>query len=125
MNLLVDRLKGIGKLKMKPGDDIKKFDQPNTVGYSLTESEFQTIVNDKLNIQYDEYDGATIVLHLGSANGPMQILQVSIDIDYKKKNDEGKLVEYIFQIKTYFNKKQDNNQDAKKEYVGYKAQYKK
>ncbi|MBC6975021.1 DUF3952 domain-containing protein [Bacillus sp. Xin] len=125
VNLIVDRLKGIGKLKMKPGDDIKKFDQPNTVGYRLTESEFQNIINDKLNIQYDEYDGAAIVLHLGSANGPMQILQISIDIDYKKKNDEGKLVEYIFQIKTYFNKKQDNNQDAKKEYVDYKEQYKK
>ncbi|MCI0764348.1 DUF3952 domain-containing protein [Bacillus sp. TL12] len=83
VNLIVDRLKGIGKLKMKPGDDIKKIDQPNTVGYRLTESELQNIINDKLNIQYDEYDSAAIVLHLGSANGPMQILQVSIDIDYK------------------------------------------
>ncbi|PFW93497.1 hypothetical protein COL32_29900 [Bacillus pseudomycoides] len=125
VNLIVDRLKGIGRLKMKPGDDIKKFDQPSTVGYRLTESEFQNIINDKLNIQYDEYDGAAIVLHLDSAKGPKQILQVSIDIDYKKKNDDGNLVEYMFQIKTYFNRKQDNNQDAKKEYVDYKAQYKK
>ncbi|EOV9525920.1 DUF3952 domain-containing protein [Bacillus cytotoxicus] len=125
VNLIVDRLKGIGKLKMKPGDDIKKFDQPNTVGYSLTESEFQSVINDKLKIQYDEYRGATIVLHLDAAKNPMQILQVSIDVDYKKKNDEGNLVRYALQIHTYFNGKQDNNQDAKKEYVDYKAQYKK
>ncbi|MED0993358.1 DUF3952 domain-containing protein [Bacillus nitratireducens] len=124
VNLIVDRLKGIGKLKMKPGGDIKKFDQPNTVGYRLTESEFQSIINDKLKIQYDEYRGATIVLYLDAAKKPKQILQVSIDVDYKKKNDEGNLVRYALQIHTYFNRKQDNNQDAKKEYVDYKARYK-
>ncbi|PHC91956.1 hypothetical protein COF36_22705, partial [Bacillus pseudomycoides] len=118
------RLKGIGKLKMKPGDDTKKFDQPNTVGYSLTESEFQNIINDKLNIQYDEYGGASIVLHLDSANGPMQILEVSIVMNYKK-NDERELIEYLSQIHTYFESEKSNNQDAKKEYVDYKAQYKK
>ncbi|MFD0770370.1 DUF3952 domain-containing protein [Bacillus sp. CGMCC 1.60114] len=124
VNLIVDRLKGIGKLKMKPGDDTKKFDQPNTVGYSLTESEFQNIINDKLKIQYDQYDGSTIVIHFDSAKGPMQILEVSINIDYKKKNEEGKLVEYALQIHTYFNSQKGNNQDAKKEYVDYKARYK-
>ncbi|PEO41082.1 hypothetical protein COF01_25015 [Bacillus pseudomycoides] len=125
VNLIVDRLKGIGKLKMKPGDDIKKFDQPNTVGYKLTESEFQSIINDKLKIQYDEYSGATIVLHLDAAKNAKQILQVSVDINYKKKNDEGNLVRYALQIHTYFNRKQDNDKDAKKEYIDYKAQYKK
>ncbi|PDX98012.1 hypothetical protein COM13_05790 [Bacillus pseudomycoides] len=125
VNLIVDRLKGIGKLKMKPGDDIKKFDQPNTVGYKLTESEFQSIINDKLKIQYDEYSGATIVLHLDAAKNPKQILELSIDVDYKKKNDEGNLVRYALQIHTYFNRKQDNDKDAKKEYIDYKAQYKK
>ncbi|MGG0650951.1 DUF3952 domain-containing protein [Bacillus mycoides] len=124
VNLIVERLKGIGKLKMKPGNDIKKFDQPNTVGYSLTESEFQSIINDKLKIQYDEYSGATIVLHLDAAKNPKQILELSIDVDYKKKNDEGNLVKYALQIHTYFNSQKGNNQDAKKEYVDYKAQYK-
>lgn len=51
---------------MKPGDDIKKFDQPSTVGYKLTELEFQSIINDKLKIQYDEYDGGSIALHIDS-----------------------------------------------------------
>ncbi|MBJ8027252.1 DUF3952 domain-containing protein [Bacillus cereus group sp. N21] len=124
VNLIVDRLKGIGKLKMKPGDDIKKFDQPSTVGYSLTESEFQTIINDKLKIQYDEYGGASIAIDLGSVNGSMQILEVSVVMNYKK-NEGGKLVQYILQMHTYFNSKKDNNQEAKKEYIDYKAQYQK
>ncbi|MGN4927913.1 DUF3952 domain-containing protein [Bacillus cereus group sp. MYBK14-1] len=125
VNLIVDRLKGIGKLKMKPGDDIKKFDQPSTVGYKLTELEFQSIINDKLKIQYDEYGGGSIALHIDSKNGSKQILEVSIVINYKKRNDEGKLVKYISQIHTSFDSHQGNNQDAKQEYIDFKAQYNK
>ncbi|MBJ8098118.1 DUF3952 domain-containing protein [Bacillus cereus group sp. N11] len=125
VNLIVDRLKGIGKLKMKPGDDIKKFDQPSTVGHKLNESEFQSIVNDKLKIQYDEYDGGSIVLHIDSKDGSEQILEVSIVINYKKRNDEGKLVEYISQIHTSFDSHQGNNQDARQEYIDFKAKYNK
>ncbi|KLA33689.1 hypothetical protein B4077_2101 [Bacillus cereus] len=125
VNLIVDRLKGIGKLKMKPGDDIKKFDQPSTVGYKLNELEFQSIVNDELKIQYDEYDGGSIVLHIDSKDGSEQILEVSIVINYKKRNDEGKLVEYISQIHTSFDSHQGNNQDARQEYIDFKAKYNK
>lgn len=125
VNLIVDRLKGIGKLKMKPGGDIKKFDQPSTVGYKLTELEFQSIINDKLKIQYDEYGGGSIALHIDSKNGSKQILEVSIVVDYKKRNDEGKLVEHISQIHTSFDSHQGNNQDAKQEYIDFKAQYNK
>ncbi|MED2839321.1 DUF3952 domain-containing protein [Bacillus wiedmannii] len=125
VNLIVDRLKGIGKLKMKPGDDIKKFDQPSTVGYKLTELEFQSIINDKLKIQYDEYGGGSIALHIDSKNGSKQILEVSIVVNYKKRNDEGNLVKYISQIHTSFDSHQGNNQDARQEYIDLKAQYNK
>ena len=80
----------------------KKFDQPNTVGYSLTESEFQSIINDKLKIQYDEYGGATIVLHLESKKSKADTGS-KYCMNYKKKNDEGNLVKYTLQIHTYFN----------------------
>jgi hypothetical protein len=125
VNLIVDRLKGIGKLKMKPGDDIKKFDQPSTVGYKLTELEFQCIINDKLKIQFDEYGGGSIALHIDSKNDSKQILEVSIVMNYKKRNEEGKLVEHISQIHTSFDSHQGNNQDAKQEYIDFKAQYNK
>ena len=125
VNLIVDRLKGIGKLKMKPKGDIKKFDQPSTVGYKLTESDFQSIINDNLKIQYDEYGGGSIALHIDSKNGLEQILQVSIVMNYKKRNDEGKLVKYISQIHTYFDSQQGNNQDARQEYIDFKVKYNK
>ncbi|WP_181458802.1 DUF3952 domain-containing protein [Bacillus sp. SRB_331] len=125
VNLIVDRLKGIGKLKMKPGGDIKKFDQPSTVGYKLTELEFQSIINDKLKIQFDEYGGGSIALHIDSKHGSKQILEVSIVVNYKKRNDEGKLVKYISQIHTSFDSHQGNNQDARQEYIDFKAQYNK
>ncbi|MGE7889134.1 DUF3952 domain-containing protein [Bacillus cereus] len=123
VNLIVDRLKGIGELKMKPGGDIKKFDQPSTVGYKLTELEFQSIINDKLKIQFDEYGGGSIALHIDSKNGSKQILEVSIVVNYKKRNDEGKLVKCISQIHTSFDSHQGNNQDARQEYIDFKAQY--
>ncbi|AQY38659.1 hypothetical protein B4918_11985 [Bacillus thuringiensis] len=123
VNLIVDRLKGIGKLKMKPGDDIKKFGQPSTVGYKLTESEFQSIINDKLKIQYDEYGGGSIALHIEFTKGSEQILEVSIVMNYNKRNEEGKLVEHISQIHTYFDSHQGNNKDAKQEYIDFKAKY--
>ncbi|HDR7641933.1 DUF3952 domain-containing protein [Bacillus wiedmannii] len=125
VNLIVNRLKGIRKLKMKPGGDIKKFDQPSTVGYKLTELEFQSIINDKLKIQFDEYGGGSIALHIDSKNGSKQILEVSIVVNYKKRNDEGNLVKYISQIHTSFDSHQGNNQDARQEYIDLKAQYNK
>ena len=110
---------------MKPGGDIKKFDQPSTVGYKLTESDFQSIINDNLKIQYDEYGGGSIALHIDSKNGLEQILQVSIVMNYKKRNDEGKLVKYISQIHTYFDSQRGNNQDARQEYIDFKVKYNK
>lgn len=70
---------------MKPGGDIKKFGQPSTVGYKLTESEFQSIINDKLKIQYDEYGGGSIALHIEFTKGSEQILEVSIVMNYKRE----------------------------------------
>ncbi len=58
----MNHLHGVGKLKMKPDGDKKGFDEPNSVGYELTEAEFQQIINDKLKLQYDEYDGSSLVL---------------------------------------------------------------
>lgn len=78
-----------------------------------------------MKIQYDEYDGGSIVLHIDSKDGSEQILEVSIVVDYKKRNDEGKLVEHISQIHTSFDSHQGNNQDAKQEYIDFKAQYNK
>ncbi|MED3396773.1 hypothetical protein [Bacillus wiedmannii] len=106
--------------KVKAGNKGKKI---TLLGHS--ESEFKNIINNKLKIQYDEFDGATIVLHLDAPKNPKQILQMRIDIDFKEKNEDGKLVENMFQIITYFNRKQDNNQDARHEYLKYKAQYNK
>ncbi len=38
---------------------------------------------------------------------------------------KGKSVEHISQIHTYFDSQQGNNQDARQEYIDFKAQYNK
>ena len=73
-----------------------------------------------MKIQYDEYDGGSIVLHIDSKDGSEQILEVSIVINYKKRNDEGKLVEYISQIHTYFDSQKAIIKMQK--YIDYRAQ---
>lgn len=78
-----------------------------------------------MKIQFDEYGGGSIALHIDSKNGSKQILEVSIVVNYKKRNDEGKLVKYISQIHTSFDSHQGNNQDARQEYIDFKAQYNK
>ncbi len=127
VKLLMDRLHGVGKLKMKPGDDKRGFDEPNLVGYELTEAEFQQMINDKLKLQYDEYGGASIVLNFDAAKDskekPMELSELSVSVNYKKKNEEGKVVTSILQINTYFAGRKYNNQDALKDYEKYKKQY--
>ncbi|PGA62710.1 DUF3952 domain-containing protein [Bacillus pseudomycoides] len=127
VKLLMDRLHGVGKLKMKPGDDKKGFDEPNSVGYELSEAEFQQMINDKLKLQYDEYGGASIVLNFDAAKDskekPMELSELSVSVNYKKKNEEGKVVTSILQINTYFAGRKYNNQDALKDYEKYKKQY--
>lgn len=46
-------------------------------------------------------------------------------MNYKKRNDEGKLVKYISQIHTYFDSQRGNNQDARQEYIDFKVKYNK
>ncbi|MBC6975016.1 DUF3952 domain-containing protein [Bacillus sp. Xin] len=127
VKLLMDRLHGVGKLKMKPGDDKKGFDEPNSVGYDLTEAEFQQMINETLKLQYDEYDGASIVFNFNAAKDSkeqsMELLELSVYVDYKKKNEEGKMVTYMLQINTYFAGRKYNNQSALKDYENYKKQY--
>ncbi|HEK9103047.1 DUF3952 domain-containing protein [Bacillus pfraonensis] len=127
VKLLMDRLHGVGKLKMKPGDDKKGFDEPNSVGYDLTEAEFQQMINDTLKLQYDEYGGASIVFNFDAAKdskkNPMELSEMSVYVNYKKKNEEGKVVTYMLQINTYFAGGKYNNQSALKDYKNYKKQY--
>ncbi|PEM35053.1 hypothetical protein COE80_16895 [Bacillus pseudomycoides] len=127
VKLLMDRLHGVGKLKMKPGDDKRGFDEPNLVGYELTEAEFQQMINDKLKLQYDEYGGASIVLNFDAAKNskgkPMELSELSVSVNYKKKNEEGKVVTNILQIRVYFAGKKYNDPKALKDYGEYEKQY--
>ncbi|PGT00713.1 DUF3952 domain-containing protein [Bacillus cereus] len=127
VKLIFNRLQGVGNLKLKAGGNRKKFNEPNSVGFTITEAKFQEIINDKLKLQYDKFENASIVLNFNDSidneKHPMQITELTISIDYKKQNDEGKILTHSQQIYVYFSSKKDNNQDAKKEYVNYKKQY--
>ncbi|WP_410982338.1 DUF3952 domain-containing protein [Bacillus cereus] len=127
VKLLMECLHGVVKLKVKPGDDKKGFDEPNSVGYELTEAEFQQVINDKLKLQYDEYGGASIVLNFDAAKDSkeksMELSELSVSVNYKKKNEEGKAITNILQIRVYFAGKKYNASKALKDYEEYEKEY--
>ncbi|OUB23014.1 hypothetical protein BK708_17145 [Bacillus thuringiensis serovar yunnanensis] len=128
VKLIFNRLQGVGNLKLKADGNRKKFNEPNSVGFTLTEAQFQEIINDKFKLQYNKFENASIVLNFNDSidneKHPMQITELTISIDYEKKNDEGKMLTHSQQIYVYFSSKKDNNQEAKKEFVNYEKQYK-
>ncbi|EJR39493.1 hypothetical protein III_03334 [Bacillus mycoides] len=127
VKLIFNRLQGVGDLKLKAGGNRKKINEPNSVGFTLTEAQFQEIINDKLKLQYNKFENASIVLNFNDSidneKHPMQITELTISIDYKRQNDEGKMLTHSQQIYVYFSSKKDNNQEAKKEFVNYKKKY--
>lgn len=125
VKLIIDRLQGIGKLK--PEDDRAGFDEPKGVYYSLTESQFQEIINNELQLQYDKFRGATISLTFNRAKdykeNPMEIDEIEVSIDYDKQNEEGKVLSHSQQISVDFRNKEYNTQNAKTKYIDYEKQY--
>ncbi|QPW51466.1 DUF3952 domain-containing protein [Bacillus thuringiensis] len=127
VKLIFNRLQGVGNLKLKADGNRKKFNEPNSVGFTLTEAQFQEIINDKLKLQYNKFENASIVLNFNDSidneKHPMQITELTISIEYEKKNDEGKMLTHSQQIYVYFSSEKDNNQEATKEYVDCKKKY--
>ncbi|MBJ8027239.1 DUF3952 domain-containing protein [Bacillus pseudomycoides] len=125
IKLVIDNLEGIGKLKTDK--DTKGFDEPNSIGIGLTEVQFKDMINDKLKLQYDKFQDASIVIDFNSAKDrkekTMRISEITISITYDKKNEEGKMLKHIQQIAVRFNGKEENTKNAKKEYLNYKKQY--
>ncbi|HEK9103051.1 DUF3952 domain-containing protein [Bacillus pfraonensis] len=125
IKLVIDNLEGIGKLK--PDKDTKGFDEPNSIGIGLTEVQFKDMINDKLKLQYDKFQDASIVIDFNSAKDrkekTMRISEITISITYDKRNEEGKMLKHIQQIAVRFNGKEENTKNAKKEYLNYKKQY--
>ncbi|MDM5188345.1 DUF3952 domain-containing protein [Bacillus sp. DX4.1] len=125
VKLIIDRLQGIGKLK--PKNDRAGFDEPKGVYYSLTESQFQEIINDKLQLQYDKFGDATISLYFTQAKdykeNPMQISSIEMGISYDKQNEEGMMLQHRQQIIVNFRDKEYNTENAKTKYLEYEKSF--
>jgi len=125
VKFIIDRLQGIGKLK--PKHDRAGFDEPKGVYYSLTESQFQEIINDKLQLQYNKFGSATISLTFDRAKdykeNPMEVSAITVVINYDKQNEEGKMLSKIQQILVNFRDKEYNTENAKTKYLEYEKQY--
>ncbi|GGE55290.1 DUF3952 domain-containing protein [Priestia taiwanensis] len=127
INIGMNRLRGISSII--PKYDTAGGDEPNRISYSLTESEFQTIINDDLKIKYDELNSAKITIYFTNAEDckgcNMTINDLRISIDYNKENEQGKLLSHTYNIDWIFVDKESNKEVSKEKYSEFEKDYNK
>ncbi|PEG02840.1 DUF3952 domain-containing protein [Bacillus cereus] len=119
--------RGLNELsKLKPSEDTKRSSEPSIISYDLTELQFKNIMNDKLNLKYDKFDSAILMIEFNTPNNTkenqMRITQITISVNYEEKKED-KLIKRNQEISTYYHTREDNNQSSKKEYVNYEKEY--
>ncbi len=104
----------------------KRSSEPSIISYDLTELQFKSIMNDKLNLKYDKFDSAILMIEFNTPNdtkeNQMRITQITISVNYEEKKED-KLIKCNQEISTYYHTREDNNQSSKKEYVNYEKEY--
>ncbi|MGU3353355.1 DUF3952 domain-containing protein [Bacillus sp. M5A3_1b] len=119
--------RGLNELsKLKPSEDTKRFSEPSIISYDLTELQFKSIINDKLNLKYDKFDSAILMIEFNTPNdtkeNQMRIIQITISVNYEERKED-KLIKRNQEILTYYHTREENNQSSKKEYVNYEKEY--
>ncbi|OOR51728.1 hypothetical protein CN535_23420 [Bacillus pseudomycoides] len=113
-------LKGLAKVT--PEDTRRGGDEPVLVRFKLNKQQFDKIVKPKLHLDYDEFISAELEIQLDSPNEPNEIVDMSLDINYKKKV-QNQLLSYRENYTVGFAHKQDNDKNGKKEYLDYKNKF--
>ncbi|MCS6591604.1 DUF3952 domain-containing protein [Bacillus cereus] len=124
VKLIFGGLNGLSKLK--PSEDKKRFSEPSIISYNLTELQFKSIINDKLNLKYDKFDSAVLMIEFNTPNDAkennMRIMEITISVNYEEKQ-ENKIIKRNQEISTYYHAREENNQNSKKEYIDYEKEY--
>ncbi|MED1477417.1 hypothetical protein [Bacillus pseudomycoides] len=97
-------------------------DEPVLVRFKFNKQQFDKIVKPKLHLDYDEFISAELEIQLDSPNEPNEIVDMSLDINYKKKV-QNQLLSFEDSYTVGFAHKQDNDKDGKKEYLDYKNKF--
>ncbi|SFK13875.1 MULTISPECIES: DUF3952 domain-containing protein [unclassified Bacillus (in: firmicutes)] len=113
-------LKGLAKVT--PEDTRRGMDEPVLVTFKFNKQQFDKIVKPKLHLDYDEFISAELEMKLNSPNKPNEVVDMSLDIKYKKKV-QNQLLSFEDSYAVGFAHKQDNDKGGKKEYLDYKNKF--
>ena len=80
------QLQGIEKLI--PETYTYGLDEPPSVGYKLTESQFEEIINDDLFIQYDKFEEAKVLIQLREVGNSFEIKTITISADLERNTED-------------------------------------
>jgi hypothetical protein len=67
---------------------------PPSIFYDFTEREFNEIINDDLQIEYDDFKRATLLISLQESNSDKKIYisKIGITVQWDEKDNDGKLI---------------------------------
>ncbi|QUW20808.1 hypothetical protein JSQ81_13395 [Sporosarcina sp. Marseille-Q4063] len=86
MLFLSMHLQGIEKLI--PEKYIYGLDEPPSVRYQLTESQFEEIINDDHDIQYDKFEAAKVLIQLREVGNSFEIKTITISAKLEREMEE-------------------------------------
>lgn len=111
---MLDKLQGINDIV--PTETSYGLDSPPSIFYDFNEQEFNEIVNDDLQIDYDNFKKATLLIGLqeDKSENKFYISDIGIGVEWEEKNNEGKLIS-----KELYNSVDMTigNLEAKKDYI--------
>ena len=87
---MMDKLQGIEEVV--PADVSYGLDEPPSIFYDFNEQEFNEIINDDFQIDYDNFKRATLLIGLQKSEDKFYISDIGIGVEWEEKNDEGKLI---------------------------------
>ncbi|GGE55268.1 hypothetical protein JOC93_000199 [Priestia taiwanensis] len=106
---------------LKPKNDKVKYNEPNRIGYTLSETEFNNILNDNLKLTYDKFDSASITVGFNKSKDTddkeMLIEEINIVVWLEKgKEDTGKST-HLLEINWSFPESSNKNINMKEKYL--------
>lgn len=115
--------KGLNNLA--PSSESKSFDEPNVIGYTLNEAQFEEKINSQWKIEYDVFQYASIVLSFNASKDiqkeRIELSEIRISFDYSRQSGINETQE----ISLFLSNKSNNEQVALSKCLDYKEKMEK
>lgn len=113
LTFMLDKLQGIEEIV--PADYSYGLDEPPSIFYDFNEQEFNKIINDDLQIEYDNFKKATLLISLQESKRDKKfyITKIGIGVEWEERDGNGEITSFELYNNVDMN---IDNQKAKEDY---------